>query len=62
MTPAKQTSPALLPNEQFRQVEEMIDQSIAGLDAEERIEYGTTIERKPLPSRWKRWIYRILRR
>lgn len=40
----------------------MIDRSIAGMDAEEHIEYGTTMERKPPQSWWKSWIHRIFRR
>lgn len=40
----------------------MIDRSIAGMDAEDHIEYGTSMERKPLQSWWKRWIQRVFHR
>lgn len=49
------------PNAQFLKAEQMIDQAIASMGNETHIEYGSTMERKSKPSRWKEWLRRLRR-
>ena len=48
-------------NAQFLQAEQMINQAIASMGNETHIEYGSTMERKSKPSKWKEWLRRLRR-
>lgn len=61
MTPTSEQSiqPA---NDKFLQAEQMINNTIAGMDNETHIEYGSTMERKSSPQKWKKILHRLLLR
>lgn len=52
MTPRKEQE-ASPQNPEFQQAEQMINKAIANMDGETHIEYGSTMERKSKPSKWK---------
>ena len=61
MTPTSEQSiqPA---NDKFLQAEQMINNTIAGMVNETHIEYGSTMERKSSPPKWKKLLHRLLLR
>lgn len=60
MTAPKEQS-ILSANHQYQQAEQMINQAIARMDNETHIEYGSTMERKASPPKWKKWLHRLFR-
>ena len=61
MAPQKeQDLPSRIDNE-FQQAEQMINQTIAKMEPETHIEYGSTMVRKGTPNKWSQWLNRFLR-
>ena len=61
MMPQKEQDLSSSINNEFQQAEQMINQTIASMDAETHIEYGSTMVRKGTPNLWTRWLHRLLR-
>jgi hypothetical protein len=61
MTPQNEQSMTTSANDRFMQAEEIISQTIAHMDNENHVEYGSSIERNATPPKWKRWLNQLLR-
>ena len=61
MTPQDEQDISSKINNEFQQAEQMIEKTIADMDAESHIEYGSTMVRKGKTNRWRRWLNRLLR-
>lgn len=57
MAPPKEQIP---PATDYQQAEEMIEQSIAKMEGDTHIEYGSTMERKSQPKGLGKWLNRLL--
>lgn len=49
------------PSPEYQQAERFINKSISSMGNESHIEYGTTMDRNTHPSKWKKWLNRLLR-
>lgn len=55
-TPQEQITPI----DDFQQAEKMIMQTIAQMEDDTHIEYGSTMERKSQPKGLKKWLHQLL--
>lgn len=60
MTPNKEPEKRQLGTD-YEFAERIINQTIAGMDDDTHIEYGSTLERNATPSKWRQWLHRLLR-
>ena len=49
------------PNPEYQQAEQFINKTISNMGSNSHIEYGTTMDRNTQPSKWKKWLHRLLR-
>ena len=59
-SPKEQFDPNPNISEYYR-AEQIINQTLADMEEETHIEYGSTMERKAPPPKWKKWLHRLLR-
>lgn len=52
-----QTAPSL----EYQKAEQFIDHSISNMGTESHIEYDTTMTRNSQPTKWKKWLHRLLK-
>lgn len=61
MTPLLENNSYYSSNDDYDKAEQMINRAIADMKDENHIEYGSTMERKAPPPKWKRWLHKMLR-
>ena len=61
MTPLKVKANPDSPNDEYLLAEQRINEAFSDMVAENHIEYGSTMERKAPPPKWKKWLHKLLR-